>query len=172
MKKGIVIITIILLFVTLVNGYIVWTSGMAIFNSYSVYRFDKNSDINISMTNNINEMLSLQYLNHDIEFVHCIYGYQENDVIVINNAISPEVYNASKNHVYFSMQCPRNPQGTKLLGTIHSHPSGRCDMSKQDIYIFGLRHDIISGIICGDSKYGIYTPNHVSKSHKLGFIQS
>ena len=110
------------------------------------------SDIN-------NRLYELYQQSGDVEFVVCIKGNYNNGRYQIYDI--EEIPTVSKSVAAIEAQsCSK----LNHLGTIHSHPGGVCEPSKQDIYTFGQKNDILMGVICEKDTYGFYTKKNFDMS--------
>ncbi len=110
------------------------------------------SDIN-------NELNKLYEESGDVEFVACIKGKYNNGRYQIYDI--EELPTISRSVAAIEAKgCSK----INNLGTIHSHPNGVCEPSKQDIYAFGQKKDLIMGIICNKDTYGFYTKKNFDRS--------
>jgi proteasome lid subunit RPN8/RPN11 len=106
-----------------------------------------------------NRLYELYQESGDVEFVACIKGDYNNGRYQIYDL--EEVPTVSKSIAAIEAQdCSK----LNNLGTIHSHPDGICEPSKQDIYTFGQKNDLLMGIICKKDNYGFFTKKNFDKS--------
>ena len=166
-----------LIFALIVVYIIVFVGGLYFINSdYYEERTSQvdydNDNMVVFINSDINEVLVNQYINFDTEFIYCVYGTQNENDTYITKIQMAEIYESSPIHVQFNEECPKNPKGTILLGTIHNHKGGLCKLSRADVYTFGFRHskDKIMGVICGVDEYGFFTPGYLDKSHEVRII--
>ena len=112
---------------------------------------------NITMTDAVRQELNDMWVENINETVRCIHGEIVNDTYFINALITPNITYATPMQIRWK-RCDRN---SSYLGTVHTHPSGSCIHSNQDIFQFGVNQqyrysDSISGVVCGEDRYLFY----------------
>ena len=106
------------------------------------------------------ESLNILYGSHSTEFVACLEGVVKRDGDVLITGITSTKVIDSEEHSVVFITCPGN-----TLGSIHSHPSGSCQLSKADAFIFGDQDKAeLTGIICGFNRFAFYTREDISSS--------
>ncbi|MBI2667928.1 hypothetical protein HYX17_04140 [Candidatus Woesearchaeota archaeon] len=106
-----------------------------------------------------NRLYELYQENGNVEFVACLKGKYSNKRYQIYDI--EEIKTITKSVAAVESQgCSK----INNIGTIHSHPEGLCEPSKQDIYTFGQKNDLIMGIMCSKDKYGFYTKKNFERS--------
>lgn len=105
----------------------------------------------IYMPQDMIDTLNSRYKSDVSEFIYCLKGNinQDYGYYNITDMIETEVLEAENDFIVY-IECEKSYDN---LGTIHSHPGGYCDFSRQDYYSFGSSGDLINGIICGKDKF-------------------
>jgi len=125
------------------------------------YKFNNpisyNNVVSIVIDDDINTILSTRFNSDNKEFIYCVYGYEEEGILYINEIKETNVFKTNATALSYE-QC----KGRTLLGTIHNHQTGNCDLSIMDAYSFGSTGETLIGVICGKSKYGLYGTDNVN----------
>lgn len=112
--------------------------------------------------------------NPDSEELLCLYGRIDKGTAIINRVVFAPV-------LYYDVPIPgdigvvasrcKEPVfpfslfvKSDLLGTLHNHPNGVCNLGEFDLYSFGASHNKLAGIVCGVDSIVFYTPNDVTSS--------
>tara|TARA_Y100000310_G_scaffold339688_1_gene433155 strand:- start:8865 stop:9680 length:816 start_codon:yes stop_codon:yes gene_type:complete len=122
-----------------------------------LYNVDPSATIIIE--EDVNEKLTRLYdLNGNVEFFVCLKGKYDNNRYQIYDV--EEIPTTSRSIAAIET---RSCSKINHLGTIHSHPNGLCELSKQDIYSFGQRKDILMGVICKKDTFGFFTKKNFER---------
>lgn len=156
-------ITIIIITILIIGGYFYYKNTM---NSWNLKKASVNS---IQLKQSDSHQLSQDYTTYgNTEFAYCLYGDIQNNKAIITS-IKPSQMLSESNFV-----CEKSIFSelfsTKLIGTIHSHPSGICSLSETDIFTFGKSDDAVISIICGTNNFNFFTQNDLISSITLEVI--
>ena len=115
-----------------------------------------------------------RYISDRAEFIYCLHGREFEDGYLITSMRETEVVYADEEAISYKA-CEKSPG---YLGTVHSHPQpersglvATCSLSKQDIYTFGADRATITGVICGEKKYGFYAPGEFDVSMNIAIVE-
>lgn len=128
---------------------------------YFVYQSQNKAEVtSIEMNQQLVDYLNEKFLkSNDTEFAICLNGEQIGNKLLIEGYEESIIIGISTNEE-ISIKCPFN-WGFNTVGTIHNHNSGLCKMSAQDIFTLGNSRHKMMGIICGEDKISLYTPNNI-----------
>ena len=118
--------------------------------------------------------LDSRYKSDRSEYIYCLYGKEFEDGFLITSIGETDVtYSDTETINYVSCDKKRD-----YLGTVHSHPQpdqlgwvATCDLSKRDIYTFGADQATVTGVICGEKKYGFYAPVDFERSMNIAIVE-
>lgn len=109
---------------------------------------------NILFNDFIYEDLRVKYIDSTEEFKVCLMGKVSAGTYVVRDYYYPKIYQSSFANVV-SAGC-----NSSTIISMHSHPSGMCIFSKQDIVTFKqLREydeNVLIGLMCGTTKFNFY----------------
>lgn len=110
------------------------------------------SNFNMSINKELYSLFNDNYEHYyPKEYVLCLYGSLQGQDVLIYRANAPFVINRENDSIdYFA--CTEK-YGLSLIGTIHSHPNGICELSSPDIQI----GDEVMGVQCGHDKIIFFT---------------
>jgi hypothetical protein len=118
----------------------------------------------IEMTKDMFDGLQKQYRKTNLESVFCIYGSVNGNRYIINNIYSPITVMKTTTSIEYQ-RC----KGSGLLGTLHSHEIGNCELSLLDKTKDSIGDDKITGLVC-DSVVKIYNTDDLSKKINIKII--
>jgi len=130
---------------------------------------ENQDNITINIPDSVRKTLNDAYSNSTVENLWCMYGNYTNDTINIQHLGTVEIVTATANDVSY-IACGED---THYLGTIHTHPSGICIHSNQDIFEFGKDYErrktkpVLAGVMCGMNKFVFHTP---TKLHRAIYV--
>lgn len=109
-------------------------------------------------TSSLQELLNSYNTNE--EYLACAYGEIVGKTIMVNNIeFSSDIIRAGDDLI--EANCDEPLFGSKLIGTLHNHPSGLCQLSPQDFLTFGRSKHAFTGVICSPNKLVVYTNNNL-----------
>lgn len=98
------------------------------------------------------ELFKLHAANEPTEFSVCLKGKYAKGRYEVDSLAKTEILDVSRYYVKYS-PCPR----WRHIGSIHTHYDPEpCNLSSGDIYAFGQKEDVISGLVCGNDTIRIF----------------
>jgi len=96
------------------------------------------------------------------EYVVCLEGgVNLKGEIIITDFYKPTIVEATETEVIYK-SC-----NVGSIGTLHSHPDGICELSRQDIYTFGATKQLLTCVQCREDVFGCFTPTSLDKRLKV-----
>lgn len=89
-------------------------------------------------------------VDEGVEKVRCLLGHREGGTLVVTELRRPGVAGATHRRVeFFPLPCLTR----EFLGTLHTHPSGKCELSAADVDNFlRLRVSQVEVVLCSESR--------------------
>lgn len=120
-------------------------------NSVSIYEIFISSN-KVILSETAKQQLDEIYVPMpQVEIPVCLAGEINTEQgIKINSVIKAKVLNANATNVEY-IECPTYIEINKVLGTMHNHPQGSCDLSDLDIHTYVgsmQKGQEIIGIVC------------------------
>lgn len=162
---------IICVLIVLTFNIILFKDKLIVINDIPYDLVIKNAD-NIYFDNGVVELLNINYMLFDTEFLFCVNGTVNDTGVYVDSLKNGGLSRTNKEMTMYNVKRCRN-----TLGTIHSHPSGElygdssCRHSKTDIK--GAKGEekyrVLDCVICGKNKISClfgddmntYTVNYV-----------
>ncbi len=89
--------------------------------------------------------------NASHEFVLCLKGTYADNLFEIRGFSFPPVRESTNTSITYGT-CA----GFNVIGTIHSHPEGKCGLSGTDKFTFGKKGHPLTAVVCGKNMFSIY----------------